>query len=107
MGNHSKHTAGPWRVQTQASHGPCLNVTTERGLFIAAVHEEGFRQETRNESCANAHLIAAAPDLLDAAQHALARLELEVREGRVDPADYAITMGKLRDAISEATGEQE
>ena len=54
-----------------------------------------------------APLIGAAPALLDAAQHALARLELEVREGRVDPADYAITMGKLRDAISEATGEQE
>ncbi len=49
----------------------------------------------------------ATTALLDAARHALARLELEVREGRIDPADYTITMGKLRDAIAKAEGKGE
>ena len=64
-----------------------------------------------DEARANAHLIKAAPDLLEALQCALARLEISERERHYDHKtfdsdanDLAIEMAIA--AISKATGDQ-
>ena len=65
-----------------------------------------------DEARANAHLIKAAPDLLEALQCALARLEISERERHYDHKtfdsdanDLAIDMAVT--AISKATGDHE
>ena len=62
----SKHTPGPW-----VAKGP--SVETEDGGLIAAVLDPTERGTTVPDPyvVANAHLIAAAPDLLEALKKAL------------------------------------
>ena len=67
-----KHTPGPWRV---GKPGPnlCPTVGAEKGLMVAMV-SYGDKHPTE----ANAHLIAAAPDMLEAlriAREAIVSLE--------------------------------
>lgn len=63
----AKHTPGPWRVDENAGHWtvrcPCRGLEHVREAD-GNVCEVGYRP--------NAHLIAAAPDLLDAAKAFLA-----------------------------------
>lgn len=84
----AKHTPGPWRVDAH------MNVMYRDGLVAFPCISGGFPQE------ANARLIAAAPELLEAL---IGLMELESR-GRIMP------IGKewdaARAAIAKATGEQ-
>lgn len=57
-----KHTPGPWRIGTAPPNGEQA-IGTIRGMMVA-VATTGVGME--NETLANARLIAAAPDLLDA-----------------------------------------
>jgi hypothetical protein len=71
MENKFKHTPGPWKIfypensdcglgiDTANSNASIVVMDTEAGIYSA---------ETREEDLANAKLIAAAPDLLDALQ---------------------------------------
>jgi len=55
--NRSAHTPGPWRV---VEGGICLHVvSTDAGFSTGCISFDG-------RGLANAHLIAAAPELLDA-----------------------------------------
>jgi hypothetical protein len=67
----SKHTPGKWSV----SNGALLRVTTtttKRPLVICGVHRLGrFGGKAVGDPLANAHLIAAAPDLLAALKEAV------------------------------------
>jgi hypothetical protein len=69
-----KHTPGPWRV-----NGECI----EYGPFVAG---DGWcvAKIVRDppETEANAHLIAAAPELLEACKYAQHRLQTAIRRGR-------------------------
>jgi hypothetical protein len=80
-----KHTPGPWRAQN------CVGVYTERGQLVASVHTP------ITPHSADAYLIAAAPDLLDALRDALAAAECS----SILASDYVI--GRMRDAIEKAT----
>jgi hypothetical protein len=57
----TKHTPGPWKCAQESVDPEWRIVTTESGLIIANVNDH-HRQE------ANAHLIAAAPTLIDFVQ---------------------------------------
>lgn len=59
----SKHTPGPWRVEEW--DGVPLRITTD-SVIVARVE---WDQPIADEDEANARLIAAAPDLLEAAQN--------------------------------------
>ncbi len=92
----TKHTPGPWmlgdsdlRVSQFSIHGK----TTNRHSTIARMvsMEHGMAIE---EIYANAHLMAAAPDLLEALQN------LENDDGRIP--DHAWAM--VQAAIAKATG---
>lgn len=104
-----KYTPGPWHVIID----DCSHLAGRPGIFAsdkldcAIVHWDGFVQQHwrsargDKEIQANARLIAAAPELLEALQ------ELASEEWRDD--DDPILMkarGKARLAIAKATGAQ-
>jgi hypothetical protein len=55
----SAHTKGPWYIDRQSPHSP-ICIKPHPGRIVCDV------DGTDDEAEANAHLIAAAPDLLDA-----------------------------------------
>jgi len=61
----SKYTPKPWKVDFSHSSGLARGVSAERRNII---NWNGISAATQGESQANAFLIAAAPDLLEALQ---------------------------------------
>jgi hypothetical protein len=66
----SKHTPGPWQIykdRNRIDRYPGIDGVT-RTVIVFGVDGEsnGVRGQNYEESLANAHLIAAAPELLDA-----------------------------------------
>lgn len=61
-----KHTPGPWSVHQESIEPDWHIVTTVGGAIVANVSDRG-------EWGANAHLIAAAPDLLEALKNMLSK----------------------------------
>lgn len=101
----AKHTPGPWL--RDASSGMKCDVRAANGRNVAlcwglaANHESNYKVRYRAECDANAHLIAAAPDLLEAAQAAWNCIgELPPTQARVEVAQL------LQAAIEKAIGEQ-
>ena len=94
----SKHTPGPWEIKR--SFDPAHR-------FICAPEHLGLAQvvwcmedEDRSPECeANAHLIAAAPELLEMLTLARDRIESVRRSGEFDPL-----IRDIDDAIAKATG---
>jgi hypothetical protein len=90
-----KHTLGPWRIERQ-------NTSPTTGEWMIAGFTPGYLAEIRDceggKVEANAKLIAAAPDLLEALQYVAARLR------EIDGQIEEIVVYK---AIKKATGEAE
>lgn len=62
----TKHTPGPWTVERKVEvYGP------SRGFGSEPICDCGEGEVVRAECEANANLISAAPDLLEAAMHCL------------------------------------
>ena len=99
----SKHTPGPWRYKLdggQDSDTRHAVLADSTGLWVAATYRSGTSaknhrsQEAEAEAKANARLIAAAPELLEALQELCDTL-----------GECGMTE-KARAVIAEATGEQ-
>ncbi len=56
-----KHTPGPWKA-VKAAHGP-IDIFDQQGQDVVTVYGGGVEAESK---IANANLIAAAPELLEA-----------------------------------------
>ena len=109
----AKHTPGPWIVS-------CLDETERPGIdahhlnFTVVCYgvrnqdDEGIHGRTIEEEMANARLIAAAPDLLEALLEAEAGLEFsgadKQPEGQFVPAP-TLALRIVRAAIAKAKGE--
>jgi hypothetical protein len=92
----SEHTSAPWRFTTKGWH-PGFRVWDANDLRVC--HCDNFHH-TPEQSEANARLIAAAPDLLEAAKWGrdlLKRLEPGITEENP-------VYGSLVDAIDKAKG---
>lgn len=66
------HTPGPWKVMDIVRAFP--GIEAERSSIVVFGDEgedSGVRGKTRDERMANARLISAAPDLLEACKQAL------------------------------------
>ncbi len=59
------HTPGPWETQIKREHKYGQNHIVANGNLVASV-DSAISPKEREEWHANAHLIAAAPDLLEA-----------------------------------------
>ena len=92
----SKHTEGPWKF-SEAEFGD-FNICEEAGLAVAVCVQNGFRSP--HETRANTHLIAAAPDLLEALE--------QVRMHKCmfdDDKSFEASCNKVNAAIGKANGE--
>lgn len=62
----AKHTPGPWRFYTEPQPNGCPIVGNGHGLMLAMLAHSVNYPDQRDEANANARLIAAAPELLEA-----------------------------------------
>ena len=93
------HTPGPWTVDDGAQDHPGMHpvVRDASGKCIADVGNAEDWVRAKSEWEANAHLIAAAPNLL-----ALARELLEALEENVPASLYERQNGSLRELVERA-----
>ena len=106
----TKHTPGPWRLEKQVAGrdwtsigAPVATVGGEAlcesvEFIVGTVSDFGPHGEQETE--ANARLIAAAPDLLEACEYAVEHAE-GLRRGT--PQELSIYVVKLSEAIDKAT----
>ncbi len=93
----SKHTPGPWRIWDNPMAWNVVIWAGEKQVGIAT----GNIEVSREQAIANAHLMAAAPDLLGACMAAMAYLvdpPSGFKENREAAADI------IRNAIKKAEG---
>jgi len=87
----NKHTPGPWTIRETATH-----VTV-----VGANNETLFHDDKRiSRVIQDAHLIAAAPVLLEALENCIGNINQE--RGFADELE-----AEIRTAIAKATGEQQ
>lgn len=100
-----KHTPGPWHDQC-ASMCDCSLVVTGCGITICKLRDGSERSYDDEDATAmaNASLIAAAPDLLEACRQML--MQMEIRFGTTTQADEfeIAAMDDARAAIGKAEG---
>lgn len=106
---HSKHTPGPWkstkRYNKQTERFQLVSIESESGRQIAIMSEHHgdtpltpmSQFETSAQDDADAHLIAAAPEMLEA-------LEAVRDRNTEDPNDYDRVFQKVLVAITKAKG---
>jgi hypothetical protein len=88
------HTPGPWKTN-------CLHIERQNGQSIAATVHDSW--QTEEEELANARLIAAAPELLEALQQCVGLLSVAVMaDGATSLYGSPVTQ-KARAAIAKAT----
>jgi hypothetical protein len=98
MQTKNKFTPGPWRVNSFAIDDYWYVIHAADGSKICSV--EQWKKEAAIESEANALLISAAPDMLEA----LEMLQLDIaygEPGKIRPEN----IGKMLAAITKARGE--
>lgn len=88
----TKHTPGPWAVY-QSRGNSRLRVMSDAVPYDVATMNHAGNDEAE---AANAHLIAAAPEMLDALRYMVANAEAEGWSG--------LMLGDARTAISKAEG---
>lgn len=102
----SKHTKGPWVVVPYGDGDSLVVCSDEEGNWrIAFMATTAGSREERIEIRANARLIAAAPDLLEALEDLLSSLEITWRNGFVAVEDVAKEIENARTALAKAKGE--
>jgi hypothetical protein len=102
-----KHTAGPWAWSEDAtSPGYFLVKGGETHVCIMQERDSDMGMDfdpDRGEAIANARLIAAAPDLLEAVKDARAMLQtVEVLDGE-DGDPWSNALARMEAAIAKAT----
>ena len=104
-GSVAGHTPGPWTYSTEPHPNGCPIIGHE-GLMIAMLAHSVNHEDQKEEALANARLIAAAPELLEAMTRAANRIDhmslyLEGPESRrLDALDWT---EDARAAIAKAT----
>jgi hypothetical protein len=114
--NRSNHTPGPWSaVKCYLNPTNANTIVSENGTAVCSI-EVGMKatgdafEGREGEFVANANLIAAAPELLEAIKAARDVLATAIRanwEGATDEdIGQHVTIKRLDDAIAKATGSE-
>lgn len=109
------HTPGPWQIAPHSDAAEVLEIVSEyresRGMKSAHWIAECDLQETKDghdidyeTNAANAHLIAAAPELLDALKAALEWLPDPRPHRLTDPDGLEAVIRQCEAAIKKAEG---
>lgn len=96
----SNHTPAPWTLYDARNDGEDAFYVNHKHNYIGRVH---LAPGHAAEGSANARLIAAAPELLEAMQEAELVLAEKMRRLGADPA-VSPTTHRIRAAIAKATG---
>lgn len=99
MGQQGGHTAGPWDVVFDRDDRRSLRVSAPGGKYIAVCVERGSLIRDQAEFEANARLIAAAPELLDALEEVVTDLQFS------EAPQHRNLVTLARAAIAKAKGE--
>lgn len=109
MSTNTSHTPGPWKVKRQFIHGReivprivCAPDDDRQCGWIADLI--GAPYLGHHSTLANARLIAAAPDLLEACKAALAVLDGSAKDDVEPGAPSGAAMNLIAAAIEKATG---
>jgi hypothetical protein len=94
----TQHTPGPWTTDGDAYSGN-LDIVAPTGRI--AMLDCEFSEETEDVLTANAHLIAAAPDLLAALREIVAAVEVGDVDGFSPSGDW---FREAKAALNKATG---
>lgn len=89
----TEHTPGPWITSYDGS------INTDAGTFICGFRWDSYKEFTEGNNSANARLIAAAPDMLEALEDAR-QLVVNILE---IPETDDVVIG-IDDAIAKARG---
>ena len=96
MSKEGKHTPGPWNTELRPNHAPTDRwvITAKTVERVAVVSVRGGAESPE----ANARLIAAAPDLLEALEEAVGDLEtmIQVRGDSIDLTAYRAAIAKAK-----------
>lgn len=122
MSKEAKHTPGPWDAEIDSDHDSAcdIEITAKGAVVISVLGSDSFAcfdeesegwERFSQEQVANANLVAAAPDMLEALQEAESMLETAMRTDLVfdrKTQDEIIAnhpgMVKIRAAITKAKG---
>ena len=101
MTSETKHTPGPWKTGCRMTRVEVLPAGWNAPMCIADCGTK-YSPESEEEKCANARLIAAAPELLEACKIALQAInECDMEVGLFNATEQEIT-DKLYAAIAQA-----
>ena len=98
----NKHTPGPWNCNRASAAGREIIVSEVSPVDVAVL---SHRDKSQSEINANARLIAAAPDLLEALEWCAETLAVFVADGSAAPESViGKNLTTARAAIAKATG---
>lgn len=99
MGETSKFTPGPWRIESEP-----YNVWDAEGRLICRANAPFEPDSSWERGCANARLIAASPDLLAACKEAESIMAKHVYPQPDKPDSLWGVLKMLRAAVAKAEG---
>lgn len=94
----NKHTPGPWGFYAEPQPNGCP-VVGSKGLLVCMLGHSVHIADQKGTALANARLIAASPELLEALQ--IAYRHLEVSEMKIS---HCKDISAIQAAIAKATG---
>jgi hypothetical protein len=104
MKGEAMHTKGPWKINNNIGHKGELGIIADTAPCIIAIM--GNQKVWPAEAEANAHLIAAAPDLLEACKALLE--EFNSRTALIETCDMTddelVAIQKAEQAIAKTEG---
>lgn len=99
----SAHTPSPWEAKCAKDGCGDIGIVGDCGVVAECFHDiRKFGENAHSECLANARLIAAAPELLEALKSIVTSLSDNDDEGMIEHSEQIIA---ARAAISKATGE--
>lgn len=99
----SSFTPGPWRISASCLRDECyVGISSNKHTDFAEVVWRMIDEDRSPQCEANAHLIAAAPDLLEALQDLLRLVEDNWLQGPEWDADEWMAFDRYRDVIAKA-----
>ena len=103
-----KFTPGPWVIDpcTRPAEVCTIHHTSHENGFVYVRGELGYWGADKEENMANAHLIAAAPDMYEALNKIINRLQMDIDDGsRPDEWSMKALVKYAKEAQPKAKGE--